>query len=376
MGEFEGSQYYKSDAPFNFNLARTEASNAGGNIVKITSAAENEFIRQNIGTDLCIIGINDEASEGAWKWADGSDATYLNFPSGLSNNGSDNYGVINFWNGEWELTADFIYKKFILEIPCGDGGSSGPSSINLNQIAGPSSGSNFGVGTTTITYQATDDCGNSETCSFNVTITQAEPVGNDGGPPTAVVSTASNTVTDDFMVSIVFNEPVTGLNEYDLSIINANWYNFTATNGTNFTIMIDPINAGNVSVQVPADVAFDSDIQGNLASNTINVNYSPNGVMSPDVPVANNSCVITPSSVTIENGGTVGGNVNSLIDGSSLSSGTDLAAEHGGGSLYSGVWLNDGTDATLRFDLGQSQTVNGVALWNYSYHTWRVLKRR
>ncbi len=375
MGEFQGSQYYKSNGNFNFDLARADANAKGGNIVKITSSEENEFIRQNIGSDLCIIGVNDEESEGTWKWADGSNASYLNFPANLNNNFSADYGVINFWNGEWELTTDFIYKKYILEVPCG-GGSGGPSSVNLNQIAGPSNGSSFGVGTTTITYQATDDCGNSETCSFTVTVNQADPIDNNNGRPTAVVSTASTTVSNDFMVSIVFSEPVTGLNEYDLAITNANWYNFTSSNNTNFTIMIDPINAGNVSIQVPQSVAFDSDIQGNEASNTINVNYAPGGGTGPTPPPTNGSCVIVPNSVVLEDGNTVGGAVNNLINGTGLSGGNGLAAEHGGGRLYDGVWLNDGTDVTLRFDLGQAQTVDGVAIWNYSYHTWNVLKRR
>lgn len=40
----------------------------------------------------------------------------------------------------------------------------------LTQTAGPASGSLFGVGTTTISYEATDDCGNLETCSFDVIV--------------------------------------------------------------------------------------------------------------------------------------------------------------------------------------------------------------
>ena len=384
MGEFQGSQYYKSDANLNFDLARGAASDAGGHIVQITSAEENEFIRQNIGTDLCIIGVNDEATEGVWRWTDGSTASYLNFPSNLNNNFSADYGLINFWNGEWELVTGFIYKRYVLEIPCGGSSGGGSNSVNLNQIGGPSNGSNFSVGTTTITYQATDDCGNSRTCSFSVTVNQAAPVNNPGsnnGAPTAVVSTANTTVTDDFMVRINFSEPVVGLSGYDLSITNAEWYNFTEVSSSNYTLMLNPISAGNVSVQVPANVAFDSEILGNVSSNTVNVNYTtnggsnPSGGGNPSPSFENNSCIIQPNSVIIEDGSTAGGAVNNLIDGSTLTS-DNLSAEHGGGNLYNGVWLNDGTDATLRFDLGQSQTINGVAIWNYTYHTWRVLKRR
>ncbi|MEM1119247.1 MAG: HYR domain-containing protein [Bacteroidota bacterium] len=378
LGEFEGSQYYKSNAPLNWALANEAAADEGGFIAKITSAEENEFIRSTIGTDLCIIGVSDEAQEGVWEYADGTAASYLNFPNGINNTFSDDYAVINFWNGEWELTTDFIYKKYVLEIPCGGGNSNIPSEVSLNQTAGPTSGSSFGVGTTTITYQATDDCGNVETCSFTVTIDQEQSSGGNDGPPTAVVSVANTNVTEDFEVSIVFNEPVTSLSGYDLSISNANWYGFTESNGTNFTVTLDPINEGTVTISVPANVAYDSDINGNLASNTVTVNYQ-NGSDSGgsnNPPMTSSSCIIEPFAVTIEDGGTVGGNVSNLINGIGLDVPNDLSAQHGGGSLYEGVWLNNGTSTVLRFDLGQTQIIDGIALWNYTYHTWLVLKRR
>ena len=378
IGEFEGSQYYKSDQSLSFPLALTAVANEGGALAKISSAEENEFLRQNIGSDLCIIGLSDNATEGEWLWTDGSMPTYLNFPNNISNNPSDDFAVINFWNGEWELTTDFIYKKYLLEIPCGSGNGTTPSEVQLDQIEGPTSGSNFDVGTTAIAYEAMDECGNITTCTFNVTITQAAAPSDGVGPPTAIVSVTNTTVTDDFQVTINFSEPVTSLSGYDLAISNANWYNFTAMNGTLFTVMLDPINQGDVMVAIPANVAFDSDIQGNEASNNVVINYNPNGDNdggSNNLPSVG-SCLIQPVSVTLEDGATVGGAVSNIINGLGLTAADDLSAEHGGGNLYDGVWLNDGTEVNLRFDLGQVQNVDGFALWNYSYHTWLVLKRR
>ncbi|MEN9640386.1 MAG: hypothetical protein RLZZ262_2255, partial [Bacteroidota bacterium] len=49
---------------------------------------------------------------------------------------------------------------YILEKPC----------LNLTQTAGLASGSLFPIGTTMISYMATDGAGNSSTCSFNVTV--------------------------------------------------------------------------------------------------------------------------------------------------------------------------------------------------------------
>lgn len=48
--------------------------------------------------------------------------------------------------------------------------------LSVTQTAGLASGSNFAIGTTTIEYTATDNCGNSDTTSFNINVSQA-PVG-------------------------------------------------------------------------------------------------------------------------------------------------------------------------------------------------------
>lgn len=45
-----------------------------------------------------------------------------------------------------------------------------PSGATLAQTAGPASGSTFTVGSTTISYEATDACGNTEMCSFTITV--------------------------------------------------------------------------------------------------------------------------------------------------------------------------------------------------------------
>ncbi|SED16571.1 gliding motility-associated C-terminal domain-containing protein [Tenacibaculum sp. MAR_2009_124] len=49
------------------------------------------------------------------------------------------------------------------------------STTTINQIAGLSSGSEFPIGTTIITFEATDLKGNTSTCSFNITIEDVNP---------------------------------------------------------------------------------------------------------------------------------------------------------------------------------------------------------
>ena len=45
------------------------------------------------------------------------------------------------------------------------------SGASINRIAGPASGASFPVGSTTVTYRATDAAGNTSNCSFTVTVT-------------------------------------------------------------------------------------------------------------------------------------------------------------------------------------------------------------
>ena len=71
------------------------------------------------------------------------------------------------------MNNQFVAKRYVLEIPCssgGGGGGSGDNGLSVNQTSGGANGSNFSVGTTTVTYRATDNCGNEATCSFNVTV--------------------------------------------------------------------------------------------------------------------------------------------------------------------------------------------------------------
>ncbi|MEM7104576.1 MAG: HYR domain-containing protein [Bacteroidota bacterium] len=81
-----------------------------------------------------------------------------------------------------------------------------PAMVTVARTSGPASGSFFSVGTTTVTYEATDGIGNSSTCSFDVNVNDNEnPViscpsnitlNNDPGQCGANVTYTSPTATD------------------------------------------------------------------------------------------------------------------------------------------------------------------------------------
>lgn len=73
-----------------------------------------------------------------------------------------------------------------------------------------------------------------------------------------------------FEIRIVFTEPVTGFDVSDLSLTNAEASGFTGM-GTTYHVDLRPSGAGDVTVQVPADVAFDGAGNGNEAAVPVQV---------------------------------------------------------------------------------------------------------
>ncbi|MCP4125362.1 MAG: DUF11 domain-containing protein [Bacteroidetes bacterium] len=76
----------------------------------------------------------------------------LDCPGDFSTTANNDYGIVVTWTEPTVSTT------------CQQGG------LVLTQIGGLPNGSTFPIGTTTITYHAEDACGNSEKCSFEVTV--------------------------------------------------------------------------------------------------------------------------------------------------------------------------------------------------------------
>ncbi len=98
--------------------------------------------------------------------------------------------------------------------------------------------------------------------------------GGDTTPPSATLGTASTTVSGAFDVSVSFSEPVTGLALNNFSVTNGTANNLSGS-GQNFTFSVLPTNVGDVSISLPANSADDAVGNGNTASNTLTVTYSP-----------------------------------------------------------------------------------------------------
>ena len=169
-GNFNGSDYYISTRGDNWLDAMANCEAAGGTLVGIESQAENDFIQDIIGTNIIHIGLTDEQDEGNPRWLNGESTNFRNFSGLTPNNISRNFGVLYFWNGSWDWVNTFAYNLYVMEIKC-NGESSGSPSVT--QTNGLNSGSTFPIGTTQISYRAMDNCGNENTCSFLVTVTES-----------------------------------------------------------------------------------------------------------------------------------------------------------------------------------------------------------
>ena len=88
--------------------AQATAVLAGGHLVTINDAAENQWVHENFGNLAGIdrriwIGFTDEANEGTFAWSSGESAAFTNWNSGEPNNsgGVEDYAEMLGSNGKW-----------------------------------------------------------------------------------------------------------------------------------------------------------------------------------------------------------------------------------------------------------------------------------
>ncbi len=172
MGEHNGHYYYCSSAPATWESAKDVCTANGGYLAAINDASENSFLANILTIQSAYIGLSDASTEGVFQWCNNEPVTYTNWYPGQPNNYNGNQDYVEMLSdGTWNDQYSTSSLEYIMEIP---------GCVNVTQIAGPPSGSVFNTGTTTtISYEASDDCGNWTTCSFDLTVVQSDC--NSGG---------------------------------------------------------------------------------------------------------------------------------------------------------------------------------------------------
>ncbi|MEM6965179.1 MAG: lectin-like protein [Bacteroidota bacterium] len=184
MGEHNGSKYYCSNVNnYSWTSAKNKSNQNGGQLVVINNSSENNYVRSNLIASTAWIGYSDAANEGNWQWVAGS-SNYTNWASGEPNNLGPSYNgadyALMFKNdGKWKDRKGSETHEFVMEKPCPP--AQVPGNVSISQTQGPASGSFFPIGTTTIKFKATDDCGNIKICTFTVTVNATDPCAGQGG---------------------------------------------------------------------------------------------------------------------------------------------------------------------------------------------------
>jgi len=165
LGLYNGYAYYISTSSIAISSAFAAAQAAGGQVATINSAAENTFVR-NAATSAgytgnYYIGINDAAVEGTFVGGSGEPIVYTNWNAGEPNDygGNEDYTQV-YANGLWNDMSGTSTGNYILKVSC----------LSPTRTSGLASGSSFPLGTSTVSYSATDGAGNTSNCSFTVTV--------------------------------------------------------------------------------------------------------------------------------------------------------------------------------------------------------------
>ncbi|MFT3909369.1 MAG: lectin-like protein [Ferruginibacter sp.] len=199
IGDFNGYRYF-TDNGFEFTWAQANAmAHAWGvELVSIGSAAENDFLRSHMDPYYKYwIGLSDTATEGTFKWTDGTPFTYSNWASGEPNNANDEDYVVMTSNGKWNDVNSDTRARFFVKT------TAGVCNLQAQLIAGLPSNSIFPVGVTTVTYQGTDYFGTTVQNSFTVTVEDHEGPVFVPAPQTSVVNIPAGSCNGLFQYTMV-----------------------------------------------------------------------------------------------------------------------------------------------------------------------------
>ncbi len=170
MGRLGDSYYYCSRDDLDWHHANLTARRLGGHLAVISSAEENQFLANQLVNQTAFIGISDHEEEGVFTAVNNEAVNYTNWEPDQPNN---SYGVQHYVAldpyGRWNDIRGDQQKEYIIELP---------ADIQYRLVDGLPSGAYFPVGTTTVTYEAYDACGNVATCSFDVTVNQQQTGGH------------------------------------------------------------------------------------------------------------------------------------------------------------------------------------------------------
>ena len=119
-----GNSLYTIVDGLNWQGGENYAIKLGGHLASISSSEEDIFLKENFQRGW--IGFTDSASEGTWRWTDGSQVTYTNWEVGQPDNtrGIQHYAQAWTQSGKWDDAEEdtpqqsiAFNKRSIIETP-------------------------------------------------------------------------------------------------------------------------------------------------------------------------------------------------------------------------------------------------------------------
>lgn len=164
LGGFEGHNYYLFNSnELSWNEAQALATDLGGYLTVINSQKENLFLATELKEDEnAWIGLADLGGNGLVGWADGSDFENPNWQEDFTLLINTPTGFTLNQNGDWEIQPTDVSSYFLFEIPCYELAMTTNNDLNL---ATPNS-------ETIVSYEITDQCGNTTACDFQLIFTE------------------------------------------------------------------------------------------------------------------------------------------------------------------------------------------------------------
>ena len=126
---------------------------------------------------------------------------------------------------------------------------------------------------------------------YTVYITDGGSGGGGGGggvdtdPPSVYISTPISAVTGVYTIEIDFTEGVTGLSDDDFKITNGEIIGSLSGSADFYTLDINPLSFGKVTVSIPPNKAFDAAGNGNIESNWLTVDFTSSNSNPCDDPI-------------------------------------------------------------------------------------------
>ncbi len=123
LGNFNGHTYFLSENDLTWTDAKDFAEEHGGYLATMTTTEENDFLKGKLNHNMVFIGLHDDDNEGQLNWANGES---MNLDLAFGNSDTNDFAVMNFWAGTWELVNKMVEKPYIMEMDCENTDSTAP----------------------------------------------------------------------------------------------------------------------------------------------------------------------------------------------------------------------------------------------------------